>query len=496
MANGTEDGEGRPIWQRSAVDLERAMGVGELSAQEITAAFLRRIGQHNLENERLNAVREIDPTALQQAEMLDRERAQGRVRGPLHGLPVLLKDNIGTVGQLHTTAGSVALHAQYGVREAPLVRRLKRAGALILGKANLTEWANFMTKNMPNGYSSLGGQVLNPHGPGRFDVGGSSSGSGAAVAAGFAPLAVGTETSGSILSPSSSNGIVGIKPTLGLVSRTAIVPIAPSQDTAGPMTGTVADAALLLAVLAGPDRADPATLHGPAPRTFGDALLEASRARDLAGIRIGLPREGYWARVSDTAAAVLRDALGTLSALGGTIVDPVALPHGAELGDWSVLVYEFQPALNAYLGRLPAWSPVHTMAEVIRYNREHAARALRYGQVWFEEAQALSGSLTESRYLEARLQDLARSRTEGIDRALHDNGLSALVFPATAGAGIAAKAGYPSITVPAGYTDEDGPIGITFTGSAFSEPTLIRIAAAFEAAVGARRFPTLTERGA
>lgn len=495
MAHGIEDGETRPIWMQSAVDLERAMAKGELSAEEITAAFLRRISQHNRENERLNAVREVDATALQQAAMLDRERAQGRVRGPLHGVPVLLKDNIGTVGHLHTTAGSLALDGQYGVREAPLVRRLKRAGALILGKVNMTEWANFMTKNMPNGYSSLGGQVLNPHGPGRFDVGGSSSGSGAAVAAGFAPLAVGTETSGSILSPSSSNGIVGIKPTLGLVSRTAIIPIAPSQDTAGPMTGTVADAALLLSVLAGPDRADPATLYGPPAQTFGEALLEASRERVLTGIRIGLPREGYWERVSATAAAVLRDALGTLSTLGGMIVDPVALPHGGELGDWSVLVYEFKPALNAYLGHLPARSPVHSMQDVIRFNRDHAARALRYGQVWFEEAQALSGSLTESGYVEARLRDLRRSRTEGIDRALHDNGLAALVFPATAGAGIAAKAGYPSVTVPAGFTDEDGPIGMTFTGGAFSEPTLIRIAAAFEAAAGARRFPPLVTRG-
>lgn len=481
---------GRPIWAMSAVELSHAMERAELTSVEIVTAVLRRIGQHNREGARINAVRELDPTALFRAAALDRERQEGRVRGPLHGVPVLLKDNIGTVGELHTTAGSVALDGMYGTREAPLVRRLKKAGALILGKTNLTEWANFMTHNMPNGYSSLGGQVMNPHGPGVYDVGGSSSGSGAAVASGFAPLAVGTETSGSILSPSSSNGIVGIKPTLGLVSRTAIIPIAPSQDTAGPMTGTVADAALLLAAMMGPDRRDPATWVKPPDRAFHDALVEAIDNRSLSGVRIGVPREGYWRWVKETAVPVLEEAFRALEDLGGIVVDPVVLPHE---WDWTVLVYEFKPALNAYLGDLPAHAPVHTMRDVIRFNREHGVRALRYGQVWFEEAEALSGSLTESRYIEARQKDLKFSREEGIDKALRDHRLDVLAFPGTAGAGIAAKAGYPSITVPAGFTEADGPIGITFTGTAFSEPLLVRVAAAFEAAANKRRVPALDQ---
>ncbi|MGC8488495.1 MAG: amidase family protein [Clostridia bacterium] len=480
-----------PIWAWSATDLVRAMEEGRLSSVDIVTAFLDRIGRHNRDGAGINAVRELDPTALFQAAALDRERAEGRVRGPLHGVPVLLKDNIATSAPLHTTAGSVALDGMYGTREAPLVRRLRRAGVLILGKTNLTEWANFMTQHMPNGYSSLGGQVMNPFAPGRFDVGGSSSGSGAAVASGFAPLAIGTETSGSILSPASSNGIVGIKPTVGLVSRTAIIPISPSQDTAGPMTGTVADAALLLAAIMGPDRHDAATWVRPPDRAYRDTLIEGIGTRNLAGVRIGVPREGYWSRLGEAALTVLNDALRDLVDLGGTVVDPVSLPHGGDLWDFTVLVYEFKPALNAYLADLPAHAPVHSMLDVIHYNRSHAARALRYGQVWFEQAQALSGSLTEARYLHTRQQDLRLSRTEGIDRALADHGLQVLAFPGTYGAGIAAKAGYPSITVPAGYTEEDGPIGITFTGPAYSEPTLVRVAAAFEASADRRRRPPL-----
>lgn len=468
-------------------ELSAAMAAGTLTSQELVLQLWDRIARWDQAGPRLNAVAELNPDALFWAEARDAERRRGVIRGPLHGIPVLLKDNIGTADKMHTTAGALALEGVYAPQEAPLVKRLRRAGAIIFGKTHLTEWANFMTHHMPNGYSALGGQVLNPYGPGRLDVGGSSSGSAAAVAAGFAPLAVGTETSGSILNPSSNNSVVGIKPTVGAVSRRGIIPISHSQDTAGPMARTVYDAALLLQVMAGPDRHDAATWTG----RWDESPLDAARPGSLAGMRLGVPRGGFYRYIDESGMHLMEAGLKALVELGATIVDPVPMSHAEEMRDVIVLLYEFKTNLNAYLSRLAPGSPVHSLTDLIRFNREHARQALRYGQVILEQAQALSGNLTEVRYLETRARDVRLARRGAIDAVLERLSLQALVFPASSGAGIAAKAGYPSVTVPAGYGTDGRPFGLTFTGTAFSEPRLIRIAAAFEAATQARRPPPL-----
>jgi amidase len=468
--------------------LQAALDQGTLSSVELVMALVDRVARLDQAGPRLNAVQVINPDALFIAESLDAERARGRVRGPLHGIPVLLKDNIGTRDKMPTTAGALALEGVGAPMEATLVRRLRQAGAVILGKTHLTEWANFMTHHMPNGYSALGGQVLNPYGPGRFDVGGSSSGSAAAVAAGLAPLAVGTETSGSILNPASNNSVVGIKPTVGAVSRYGIIPIASSQDTAGPMARTVYDAALLLDAMAGGDRQDPATGRG----RWTGRLADYARPGRLEGVRVGVVRQTLYRPLEAWVHDRLTEAAKALTELGSAVVDPVSLAGVDDIRDLTVLFYEFRINLNAYLGRLPAWAPVHSLLDVIRFNRERAHVALRYGQTILEEAEALSGRLVEPAYWEARLRDIRVARG-AIDGALQSQHLDALVFAGSMGAGVAAKAGYPSVTVPGGYGPEGRPIGVTFTGPAFSEPILVRLAAAFEAATAYRRPPALGE---
>jgi len=466
------------VTQLDVASLQARRAEGTLTAVELFWASVERIGGTGL-----NAVRAVNPDALAMAEASDRRARSGRLLGPLDGIPILLKDNIDTGDKMPTTAGSVALAGTYADRDASLVRRLRRAGAVLLGKANLTEWANWMAHHMPNGYSSLGGQVQNPYGPGQWDVGGSSSGSGSAVAAGLTTLAVGTETSGSILSPSSSNSVVGIKPTVGLVSRRGIVPISWSQDTAGPMARTVADAAVLLEVMAGRDRGDPATWAAPVPGRYRDAL----RPDALVGVRLGIARRGYWERLSPPRQAVADKALAALSAAGATIVE-VGLPTWGELPGLDVLRYEFQPALNAYLaGRRGA--PIHSLADLVQYNQAHAGTALRYGQAVLLACLATSADLTDPQYWAARRRDMQTAGAEGIDAALVRDDVQALIFVGAMGAGIAAKAGYPSVTVPAGYTEAGEPVGITFTGSAWQEARLLGLAFAFEQATRARRPP-------
>ncbi|MCL6517412.1 amidase [Alicyclobacillus sp.] len=474
---------------RPVAEIQSGMERGEVTACDLVAACLSRTARYDQAGPGLNAVLEINPDAWHIAEALDLERKTRGPRGPLHGIPVLVKDNIDTGDRMHTSAGSIALKDSYAAKDAFVAKRLRDAGAVILGKGNMTEWANFMTQGMPSGYSSRGGQVKNPYGPGRFDVGGSSSGSGAAVAADLAVMAVGTETSGSILSPSSQNSLVGIKPTVGLVSRSGIIPISHSQDTAGPMAHTVADAATLLQVLMGRDADDPATWRIPAD--FPHDLTAHLDAGALRGARIGVPRSGVWDKLPASKQAVMEEAIRALRDAGAQVVDPADIPTVTAPWGLEVLVHEFKPALNAYLGRLAPHVPVHTLADVIAFNLRYADKMLKYGQVWMLEAEKTSGSLTDPAYIRARLRDLRWSRAEGIDRVLSDHGLDALLFPNNLGAGIAAKAGYPSITVPAGYTGEGEPVGATFTGPAFSEPRLIRLAYAFEQFTQARRAPRL-----
>jgi amidase len=467
--------------------IQEAMETDVLTAKELVLLYLDRIATYNKNGISINAVLEVNPDALQIAEALDAERKLSGPRGPLHGIPVLLKDNIDTGDKLHTSAGSLALKDSYAYRDAFVAEQLREAGAIILGKTNMTEWANFMAENMPTGYSSRGGQALNPYGPGKFEVGGSSAGSGAAIAANFATVAIGTETSGSILSPASRNSIVGIKPTVGLVSRTGIIPIAHTQDTAGPMTRTVKDAAILLNAISGTDEEDAATAKNIIDYDYTDFLLEDG----LRGKRIGIARTGYFDYLSDEEKARMEEAISVLKERGATVIDSVEIPSSKEKWDYNVLVYEFKADLNAYLKNIDPAIGIRSLADVIKFNENNAEATLRYGQKVLLESEQTSGTLTEPEYLLSLEKDQYLSIEEGIDFTLDEHDLDCIVFPNNFGAGIPAKAGYPSITVPAGYSSDNGPVGITFTGTAFNEPVLIEVAYAYEQATKLRKPPVM-----
>jgi len=474
--------------ERTITQLAEALRLGETTSEELVLMYIYRIWIHDRAGAGLNSVLEINPDAMRIARQKDEERRRGLAANPLHGIPVLLKDNIDTADRMHTSAGSIALADSFADEDAFVAAKLRKAGAILLGKTNMTEWANFMAENMPSGYSSRGGQVLNPYHPGTAFVGGSSSGSGAAVAANLAAAAIGTETSGSIISPASQHNAVGIKPTVGLVSRSGIIPISPSQDTAGPIARTVADAALVLTAIAGFDPSDAATNV-----IAGAAAIEYTSFLDkngLQGARIGVPR-GYYKELPEPSASCIDEAIDALRRAGAEVVDPVSIPSENDPWDYIVLKYEFKPALNAYLSRLGPHVPVHSLRDVIRFNEAHADVALKYGQSVLQESEATTGALGEAEYIEARRSDLERSRTHGIDAALREHRLDALVFPNNWGCGIACKAGYPLITVPAGFAERE-PVGLTFVAGAFSEPLLIRLAYAFEQATKHRRAPDLT----
>lgn len=467
--------------------IQHGLENGDYTSKQVTMHYLERIARFNKQGPTINAIIEVNPDALHISEAMDTERHQKGKRGPLHGIPIILKDNIDTGDKMHTSAGSIALADHYAEKDSFVVKKLRDAGAVILGKANLTEWANFMTEGMPNGYSSRGGQVLNPYGPGSFDVGGSSSGPAAAVAAGFAPGSIGTETSGSILSPASSNSLVGIKPTVGLVSRTGIIPIAHSQDTAGPITTTVTDAALILGALTGTDDLDPSTAisEGKAKNDYTNHLLEDG----LKGARIGVDHR-YLQELDQDELGLIKSAIAEIKAQGATVVDPVDIT--TDPSDYSVLFHEFKTDLNAYLSTVSSTNPVHSLKELIAHNEMHKDVALKYGQTLLTASEEKSGTLTEAEYINARLEDIRLSQTEGIDAVMEKHQLDALLFANNFGAGIAAKAGYPSITVPAGYTEEGKPVGITFTAKAFSEGKLIELAYGYELATKHRKAPTLS----
>ncbi|HZG56779.1 amidase family protein [Paenibacillus sp.] len=474
--------------ERSIRELAEALRRGETTSERLTLMYIERILTHDRNGMSVNSVLEINPDALRIAREKDAERAAGRAAGLLHGIPVLLKDNIDTFDRMHTSAGSIALADSFADADAFVAAKLRAAGAILLGKTNMTEWANFMSDRMPSGYSSRGGQVLNPYHPGTAFVGGSSSGSAAAAAANFAAGAIGTETSGSIISPASQHACAGIKPTVGLVSRAGIVPISRSQDTAGPIARTVADAAALLTAIAGADPADAATfaLEGREPLDY-TAFLDPEGLR---GATIGVPR-AYFKELPPETAARMEEAIAALREAGADVVDPVSMPTEDDEWDYVVLKYEFKPELNAYLGRLGPHVPVHSLEELIAFNERHADRALAYGQSVLLESQATSGDLREPEYLEARRRDIERSREQGIDFVLRERSLDALVFPNNWGCGIACKAGYPIVVVPAGFAGRE-PVGLSFVAGAFEEPKLIRLAYAFEQATKYRRSPDLS----
>lgn len=486
---GFDDALAARITQLTVLELQDAMEAGELSAEQVTAFY---IGQIEAKNEVLNAVIAVNPGAIEAAKALDAERAAGTIRGVLHGIPVLIKDNIETI-ELPTTAGSLALKDNQTDRDAFVITRLREEGAIILGKANLSEWANFRSERSSSGWSGVGGQTRNPHDITRSPCG-SSSGSGAGVAGLLAPIALGTETNGSVTCPSSLNGIVGIKPTVGLVSRTGIVPISHSQDTAGPMTRSVTDAAVLLQAMRGFDPADDAT--APLQSSGEVDYLAALDAEALSGKRIGVIRSnsGYHEGVSE----LLDGAIATLEAAGVTIVDDLKVdPYTGFYGDtYNILLYEFKADLNAYLAGLPNELSALTLAQLIDYNTENAEAEMPHFQQEIFEKSEEKGPLTDTEYLEA-LEKAQKETRETIEAFLADNNLDALIAATHGGpAGkidlmigdhfmgggystYSAVSGYPHITVPMGNVGHM-PVGLSFIGDAFSEAELIALAYAYE----------------
>ena len=482
-------------------DLQKGMNSGKETAYSITQKYLARIAAIDKKGPAINSIIELNPDALKIADELDQERKTRGSRGPLHGIPVLIKDNIDTHDRMATTAGSLALMGSKPPADAFLVQRLRAAGAIILGKTNLSEWANIRASRSTSGWSGRGGLTKNPYALDR-NCSGSSAGTGAAVAANLCTVGVGTETDGSIVSPSSIHGLVGIKPTVGLVSRTGIIPISHTQDTAGPMTRTVRDAAILLGVVAGVDPEDSAT---ESSREYSIAdYTQYLNPKGLQGARVGVVRRyfGFHEGVD----ALMNQAFEVMKQNGAIIVDPADADALGQLSDAEgiVLQYDLKTDLNAYLARLGPDAPVHSLKEIIEFNERNKKTEMPYfGQDTFIKAEA-RGPLTDKEYVDAREKNLRLSRTEGIDAIMNKHSLDALIAPTESPAWVndlvtgdhflcssstaAAVAGYPHVTVPAGFV-YGLPVGLSFFGRAWSEPTLIRLAYAFEQATKHRKPP-------
>jgi amidase len=502
---GRPSAAGTPAFEleeATIAELQERLSSGRDTAETLVEKYVARIESVDGRGPRLRSVLEVNPDAPRIARERDAERKAGKLRGPLHGIPVLIKDNIASADRMQTTAGSLALLGAIPASDAFLVGRLREAGAVLLGKTNLSEWANFRSTHSSSGWSGRGGQCRNPYALDR-NASGSSSGSGSAAAASLCAVAIGTETDGSITSPSNNCGLVGVKPTLGLVSRSGVIPIAHSQDTAGPMARTVTDAAILLTALAGFDPADPATksLKDRRPADYAGPL----DAKRLEGLRIGVPRKKLFGQ-SPHADALVEAALGDLKRLGAVIVDPADIATAGETdeSEFEVLLYEFKADLNAYLAALGSRTRYRTLADLIRFNEENRDREMPYfGQEIFEKAEA-KGPLTEKAYLDALAKDLRLSRKEGIDRTMDEHRLDALVAPTSGPAtlidlvngdygpggstSLPAIAGYPDITLPCGFAF-GLPVGMSIFGRPWSEPTLLSIAFAYEQATKHRRPP-------
>jgi amidase len=486
-------------------DLQKRMADGTETAKSLVEKYRRRIEALDQKGPMLRSVLELNPEADTIAEQLDAERKAGKLRGPLHGIPILVKDNIDTGDKMTTTGGSLALEGSHAEKDSFVVARLRAAGVIILGKTNLSEWANFRGKASSSGWSGRGGQCRNPYALDRSPSG-SSSGSGVAAAASLCAAAIGSETDGSIVSPSSCNGLVGIKPTIGLVSRAGVIPLSASQDTLGPMARTVADAAALLTVIAGPDPADPVTTapHKARPAAPED-YAKYLDAKALAGARLGVPRKGFFG-ISRGVDALMTNALAKLKELGAVLVDPAELVAPPELGDaeLEVLIVELKVYLNQYLGARKD-APVHSLADAIAFNKQHADRELSiFGQEFFEQAQDKIG-LADKAYIAARAKCLQITRDQLLDKVMTQNKLDAfvaatngpawLIDPVNGDSGtglscstLPAVSGYPHVTVPGGQF-RGLPVGLSFFGSPFSEGKLIGYAFAFEQATKHRKPP-------
>lgn len=501
-ASPQADNEAFELRELSISDLQDGLKSGKYTTRSLAEKYLAQIEAIDRQGPALRSVIEINPDALELADALDKERKVKGPRGPLHGIPILIKDNIDTADKMSTTAGSLALVGSKPPRDAFLVQRLREAGALLLGKTNLSEWANIRCSYSTSGWSGRGGLTRNPYALDR-NTSGSSSGSGVAVAANLCAAAVGTETDGSVISPSSINGIVGIKPTVGLISRSGVIPISHTQDTAGPMARTVHDAAILLNALTAVDPRDKATTDGKEKSAAN--YTKFLDAKGLKGARIGVARNYFG--FHDAVDAVMADALEAMKHEGATIIDPAELPNMDKVGEpeTTVLLYELKADLNGYLAGLGPKAPVHTLKEVIAFNEQNKQKEMPYfGQNQFLKAEA-KGPLTDKEYLEALEKCRRLTRTEGINAIMDKHKLDALVAPSDGPAWLtdlvdgdhslassttaAAVAGYPSITVPAGFI-LGLPVGISFFGRAWSEPKLLNLAYAFEKATKARKRPT------
>ena len=516
-----------PVENASLTDVLEGLAKGSTTATALTQTYLARIEAYDRAGPALNSVRHVNADALSIAARLDKVKPSKSQ--PLAGVPILVKDNIATGDKQPTTAGSLALEGARAKDDSTVVKKLRAAGAVILGKANLTEFANILAVDMPSGYSSLGGQVKNPYAPQLMDdrgipvvlPGGSSAGSAVSVAAGLCAAAIGSETSGSLLSPANQNGLVTVKPTVGLISRTGILPISHSQDTAGPLTRTVRDSAILLNVLAERDPLDPATQNLQRPADYTTNLDKDG----LKGARIGMPSDPadpgndvYMRKLPQRNAAVLVQAITVLQDAGAIIVranmptagwiggpgttmnvlnrNPLSRTKDSVATPPIVFLYELKRDLNLYLRDWAVGTKIKTLADIVAFNEAHADKALRFGQDLFLAAQATKGDLSELEYKSARAMDLLSTKERGMDAYMNAHKLDAVLFLGATGASIAAKPGYPSVQVPggliAGVGDKetpDYPLGITFAGRAWSEAKLLRLAYAFEQASNARRPP-------
>ncbi|MGM0899104.1 MAG: amidase family protein [Bacillota bacterium] len=475
-----EDYRKNKLDEMTIAELQREMETGNLTSEELVLMYKENI---SLRDKNTSAVLEMNPDALLVAQALDFERKHKGPRSKLHGIPLFVKDNMDTGDKMHTSAGSLAMADHYALRDAKVVEKLRAAGAIILGKTNMTEWANFMSDKMTNGYSSRGGQVKNPYGP--FDVGGSSSGSAAGVASNLVTAAVGTETSGSIINPAAQNSLVGIKPTIGLVSRTGIIPLSHTQDTAGPLARTVEDAVMVFEALIGTDEEDEITLFA---EQFRDYDWQQHLKKDgLSGVVLGVDRQ-LFTDITEEQAGAFEKARRQLRACGATIKEVDLGADQEDLG-FAVLLHEFKADLNAYLARSNPDHRIRSMSDVIAFNNEHPETMLKFGQNLFEQAEGMSGKLTEREYVEALERNRFLAAEKGMNETFKQTGVDALLLPKDFGCNIGAAAGFPSVTVPYGLTESGEPFGITFAGQAFDEPKLIEYAYAFEQSTAGRRRP-------